>query len=320
MDRAAATKAARLLIENVERVIRGKRDAIEAATTALLAGGHLLIEDVPGVGKTMLGRSIARSIRGSFKRIQATPDLLPSDVTGSSIYNQSTQAFEFIPGPVFANVVLVDEINRTTPRTQSALLEAMDENAVTVDGIRHPLPDPLFVVATQNPLEHHGTFPLPEGQLDRFALAMDLGYVDQATEIEIVKSQLESHPIEDLDAVLDPDEVMAVQGVVRSTHVADPVLSYALSLANATRAHPDLELGASPRASITLIRCAQARALIHGRDYVVPDDVKSLAVSSLAHRVVPAAGLRLERQRVTKVVADIVATTAVPVTGPPSPP
>jgi MoxR-like ATPase len=320
MDRAAATKAAQMLIDNVEHVIRGKRAAIEAATTALFAGGHLLIEDVPGVGKTMLGRSIARSIRGSFKRIQATPDLLPSDVTGSAVYNQASQRFDFIPGPVFANVVLVDEINRTTPRTQSALLEAMDENAVTVDGVRHALPEPLFVVATQNPLEHHGTYPLPEGQLDRFSLAMDLGYVDQSTEIEIVKAQLESHPIDDLDAVLDPDEVVAVRGVVRSTHVSDAVLGYALSLSNATRIHPDLELGASPRASITLVRCAQARALIRGRDFVVPDDIKALAVASLAHRVVPAAGLRLERQRVTKLVADVVASTAVPVTGPPSPP
>jgi MoxR-like ATPase len=320
MDRAAATKAAQVLIDNVEHVIRGKRDAIEAATTALFAGGHLLIEDVPGVGKTMLGRAIARSIRGSFKRIQATPDLLPSDVTGSAIYNQATQRFDFIPGPVFANVVLIDEINRTTPRTQSALLEAMDENAVTVDGVRHALPEPLFVVATQNPLEHHGTYPLPEGQLDRFSLAMDIGYVAMGVEVEIVKAQLQSHPIDDLDAVLDPDEVLAIRSVVRSTHVSDPVLSYALALANATRSHPDLELGASPRASITLVRCAQARALIRGRDFVVPDDVKALAVASLAHRVVPAAGLRLERQRVTKLVSDIVASTPVPVTGPPSPP
>jgi MoxR-like ATPase len=320
MDRAAATKAAQLLIDNVEHVIRGKRDAVEAATTALFAGGHLLIEDVPGVGKTMLGRSIARSIRGSFKRIQATPDLLPSDVTGSAVYHQASQRFEFIPGPVFANVVLVDEINRTTPRTQSALLEAMDENAVTVDGIRHALPEPLFVVATQNPLEHHGTYPLPEGQLDRFSLAMDLGYVDVHTEVEIVKAQLESHPIDDLDAVLEPDEVVAVRGVVRSTHVSDAVLNYALALAGATRVHPDLELGASPRASITLVRCAQARALIRGRDFVVPDDVKALAVASLSHRVVPVVGLRLERQRVTKLIADIVASTSVPVTGPPVPP
>jgi MoxR-like ATPase len=316
VDRAAATSAARLIISNVEQVIRGKRPAIEAAATALFAGGHLLIEDVPGVGKTMLGRSFARSLRGTFKRVQATPDLLPSDVTGTSVYNQATQRFEFIEGPVFANVVLVDEINRTTPRTQSALLEAMDENAVTVDGKRHALPEPLFLIATQNPLEHHGTYPLPEGQLDRFALAMDLGYATGAVEKEIVKAQLESHPIDELESVLDPDEVLGVRKVVRSTHVSDAVLDYAHRLTAATREHPDLELGASPRALITLVRTGQARALLDGRDYVVPDDIKSLAVASLTHRVVPAAGLRLERGRAKEVVAELIESTPVPVTGP----
>lgn len=320
MDRAAATSAARTLIDNVELVIRGKRGAVEAAATALFAGGHLLIEDVPGVGKTMLARAMARSIRGSFKRIQATPDLLPSDVTGSSVYNQATQSFHFIPGPLFANVVLIDEINRTTPRTQSALLEAMDENAVTVDGTRHALPEPLFVIATQNPIEHHGTYPLPEGQLDRFALTMDIGYVDNRTEQEIVRAQLEAHPIDELEAVLEPDEVAGIRTVVRATHVAEAVLGYALSLTGQTRQHPDIELGASPRASITLVRCAQARALIQGRDFVVPDDVKALAVQSLAHRVVPGAGLRMERGAVARLVSEIVAATDVPVTGPPQPP
>ena len=315
MDRAAATNAARILIGNVENVIRGKRRAIEAAATALFAGGHLLVEDVPGVGKTMLARSIARSVSGSFKRIQATPDLLPTDVTGTSVYNQANQRFEFLEGPIFANVVLVDEINRTTPRTQSALLEAMDENAVTVDGVRHPLPDPLFLIATQNPLEHHGTYPLPEGQLDRFAIAMELGYAGQSTEHEIIKAQLESHPIEELEAVLGPEEVMGVRRVVRSTHVSDEILDYALKITGATRIHPDLSLGASPRASIILVRCAQARALIDGRDFVVPDDIKVLAVPSLAHRVLPSAGLRLEPSRTTQTITDIVANTPVPVTG-----
>jgi MoxR-like ATPase len=314
MDRAAATTAARTLIDNVEKVIRGKRPKVQAAATALFAGGHLLIEDVPGVGKTMLGRSLARSINGSFKRIQATPDLLPSDVTGTSVYNQSGASFEFIPGPLFANVVLVDEINRTTPRTQSALLEAMDENAVTVDGVRHPLPDPLFVVATQNPLEHHGTYPLPEGQLDRFAISMDLGYASDDTEREIVRAQLLSHPIDDLEGVIDPDEVSGIRKVVRSTHVSDEVLDYALRLTAATRKHPDLELGASPRASIILVRCAQARALIDGRDFVVPDDVKALAVPALAHRVIAAAGLRFERGRTTAAVKEVIQKTPVPVT------
>ncbi|MEA2446715.1 MAG: MoxR-like ATPase [Actinomycetota bacterium] len=315
MDRAAATSAARLLIDNVENVIRGKRGAIEAAATALFSGGHLLVEDVPGVGKTMLSRALARSIRGSFKRIQATPDLLPSDVTGTSVFNQATQRFEFIEGPVFGNVVLVDEINRTTPRTQSALLEAMDENAVTVDGIRHALPEPLFLIATQNPIEHHGTYPLPEGQLDRFAFSMDMGYVTVDVEKEVVRAQLESHPIEELEAVLNPEEVVGVRKVVRSTHVSDSVLDYALRLTAATRQHPDLELGASPRASISLVRSSQARALIDGREFVVPDDIKVLAVDSLAHRVVPAAGLRLERGRAREIVKAIVTETSVPVTG-----
>jgi MoxR-like ATPase len=262
----------------------------------------------------MLGRALARSINGSFKRIQATPDLLPSDVTGTSVYNQSGSNFEFIPGPLFANVVLVDEINRTTPRTQSALLEAMDENAVTVDGIRHPLPDPLFVIATQNPLEHHGTYPRPEGQLDRFAISMDLGYASDETEREIVRAQLLSHPIDDLEGVIDPDEVFGVRKVVRSTHVSDEVLDYALRLTAGTRKHPDIELGASPRASIILVRCAQARALIDGRDFVVPDDVKTLAVPALAHRVVAAAGLRFERGRTTAAVKEVIQNTPVPVT------
>lgn len=320
MDRAAAQAVAQSLVDNVSQVIKGKRQAVEASAMALFAGGHLLLEDVPGVGKTMLGRSMARSIRGAFKRIQGTPDLLPSDVTGAAVYNQARQAFEFIPGPVFGNVVLFDEINRTTPRTQAALLEAMDEGAVTVDGIRHALPDPLFVIATQNPLEHHGTYPLPEGQLDRFAISMDLGYVDATTERDVVVAQLESHPIDELEAVLGPEEVVAVRRVVRSTHVSTTVLDYALALVTATRRHPDLELGASPRASIGLVRCAQARALIRGREFVVPDDVKALAIPVLAHRVVAQSSLRLERGRTTKAVREIVDRTVVPVTSPPPPP
>jgi MoxR-like ATPase len=315
MDRAAATKAARSLIDNVERVIRGKRAPVEAAVTCLLAGGHLLVEDVPGVGKTMLARSIARSVRGSFKRIQATPDLLPADITGASVYYPADGTFEFMPGPLFANVVLMDEINRTTPRTQSALLEAMDEGAVTVEGVRHPLPDAFFLIATQNPVEHHGTYPLPEGQLDRFAIAMDMGYVDAVTEREIVRSQLASHPIDELDAVLSLDDVVGVRRHVRASHVDEEVLEYAMTLTRGTREHPDVELGASPRASITLVRCAQARALLDGREFVLPDDVKSLAVSALGHRMVLAAGMRLEQNRGAEIVKEIVARTPVPVTG-----
>jgi MoxR-like ATPase len=314
MDRPAATKAARSLIDNVEQVIRGKPLPVEAAITCLLAGSHLLVEDVPGVGKTMLARSIARSVRGSFKRIQATPDLLPADITGASVYNQADGTFEFMPGPLFANVVLMDEINRTTPRTQSALLEAMDEGAVTVEGVRHPLPDAFFLIATQNPVEHHGTYPLPEGQLDRFAMAIDMGYVDAATERQIVRSQLESHPIEELDTVLSLDDVLGVRRHVRKTHVSDEVLEYAMELTRGTREHQDVELGASPRASITLVRCAQARALLDGREFVLPDDMKSLAVSALGHRMVLAAGMRLDQGRGAEIVKEIVAKTPVPVT------
>ena len=314
MDRAASTTAARALVSNVELVIRGNRGAVEAAAVALFAGGHLLIEDVPGVGKTMLGRSLARSIRGTFKRIQATPDLLPADITGTTLYRQATSEFTFVPGPLFANVVMFDEINRATPRTQSALLEAMDEGAVTVDGERHPLPEPLFVVATQNPVEHHGTFPLPEGELDRFAISSHLGYVDKPTELEVVRSQLESHPFEELEPVITPAEVVGVRRAVRSTHVSEAVLDYVLELARATRNHPDLELGASPRAVIALVACAQARALLHGREYVVPDDVKTLAVPALAHRVVSAGSLGSDEERAASTVRGIVERMPIAVT------
>ncbi len=313
MDRATATRSARLLVTNVERVIRGKRAAVEAAATALFAGGHLLVEDIPGMGKTMLGRSLARSLSGSFKRVQATPDLLPSDITGSSIFNQRDFSFEFIPGPIFANVVLLDEINRTTPRTQSALLEAMEEHAVTVDGIRHVLPEPLFVIATQNPLEQHGTYPLPEGQLDRFSIAMELGYVDGPSELQIVRSQLEHHPIEQLEPVLSPREVIAIQIAVRHTGVADDVLGYALALVTATRKHPLLHLGASPRALVGLVRCAQARALLNGRSFVTPDDVKVLAGPVLGHRILPTGEQRVDKGRGTAVIAEIVTSVPVPV-------
>ena len=312
MDGSGAHQAARRLVDNIERVIRGKHAAVELAATALFAGGHLLIEDVPGVGKTMLGRSMARSISGSFKRIQATPDLLPSDITGSNVYESANQGFQFMPGPVFANVVLIDEINRTTPRTQSALLEAMEENAVTVDGVRHPLPEPLFVIATQNPLEHHGTFPLPEGQLDRFSIAMDIGYVDEGTERSFVRAQLASHPIEELEPVLTPEDIVTIRRAVRSTHVAEPVLAYALSIVAGTRRHPDAELGGSPRASITLVRCAQARALLSGRDFVVPDDVKALAVAALSHRI-SVRGSSGDSERLKRLVSEVLEKTQVPV-------
>jgi MoxR-like ATPase len=318
-DRYTATRLARLLIDNVQRVIRGNRRAVEIATITLFAGGHLLIDDVPGVGKTMLGRSLACSISGTFKRIQATPDLLPADITGSGVFRSGTGDFEFICGPLFANVVMFDEINRATPRTQSALLEAMDENAITVDGVRHLLPDPFFVLATQNPSEHHGTFPLPEGELDRFTIAISLGYVDRATERDVIKAQLQSHPIDELSAAVTTDEVAWVRTQVRKTYVSDVVLDYALALTAATRKHPQLELGASPRAAISLVRCAQARALVNGRDYVLPDDVQSLAIPALAHRIVGVFEHRLEPNHGTAVIHQVLRSVPVPVAGPPPP-
>lgn len=319
LDRDASARAAGLLIDNIQTVIRGNHPSVEIAAIALFAGGHLLIDDVPGVGKTMLGRSVARSISGTFKRIQATPDLLPSDITGTVVYRSAIGEFDFIPGPLFANVVMFDEINRATPRTQSALLEAMDEGAVTVDGVRHRLPQPLFVLATQNPFEHHGTFPLPEGELDRFSISLSLGYVDKDTERDVIRAQLQSHPIEELVPVVTTEEVTAVQAHVRNTYVSDVVLDYAIELVSATREHPALELGASPRAAIALVRCAQARALIHGRGYILPDDVKRLAVAALAHRIIGSSEHRLEQNHGKAVLHQILRSVPVPVAGPPPP-
>lgn len=280
---------ARALVDNIRRVIRGKDEQVNLAVIALLSGGHLLVEDVPGVGKTMLARSLALSISGTYRRIQFTPDLLPSDVTGTVIFNQKASDFEFKPGPIFANVVLADEINRATPRTQSSLLEAMDEGQVTADGTTHPLPRPFFVIATQNPVEYHGTYPLPEGQLDRFCMSITLGYPSEETEREIVESQLLEHPVNQLHSVLKAEEIPHIQRICREVKVHDDVLSYAVSLVRSTREKEGLYLGASPRGTIFLVRTAQVRAFLNGRDFVTPDDVKALAVPVLSHRVIPAA-------------------------------
>jgi MoxR-like ATPase len=284
--RAHAFEAAARLVANVEQVVHGRRDAVELVGCGLLAGGHVLMQDVPGTGKTTVARAFARSIGGSFRRIQGTADLLPADITGSGVWEPDRHAFVFVAGPVFANVVLIDELNRATPRAQSALLEAMDEAAVTVDGVRHPLPDPFFVVATQNPLDQYGTYPLPEGQLDRFAVALGLGDNDLATERRVVREQLVRATVDDLAAVVSTDELIALQSEVRRTYVADAVLDFGLHVVRGTRTHPAVRIGASSRAALALTRCAQARAVLLRRDYVLPDDIKLLAPYVLGHRLV----------------------------------
>lgn len=303
---------ARALVDNVRRVIRGKDEQVTLAVIALLSGGHLLVEDVPGVGKTMLARSLALSINGTYRRIQFTPDLLPSDVTGTTVFNQRSSDFEFKPGPVFANVVLADEINRATPRTQSSLLEAMDEGQVTADGATYPLPKPFFVIATQNPVEYHGTYPLPEGQLDRFCMSITLGYPAEDTEREVVEAQLREHPVSSLEPVLSAADIPALQSAAREVQVHPDVLSYAVSLVRATREEEDLYLGASPRGTIFLVRTSQARAFLSGRDFVTPDDVKTMAVPVLSHRIIPSSrSRRLEDAR--SLVMKVMGRVPVPV-------
>jgi MoxR-like ATPase len=283
VDEAAARIAA--LNAEIERVIRGKSEAVRLCLVALLAGGHLLIEDVPGVGKTTLAQALARALDWSFQRIQFTSDLLPSDVIGLSVYNERDAKFEFKPGPIFANVVLADEINRTTPKTQSALLEAMAEGHVTVEGVTYPLPAPFIVIATQNPVEHHGTYPLPESQLDRFMLRLKMGYPAFETEREILRDRAASDPLEAVRAVLNGADVLELRRAVSTVKVDDALVDYLLQIAAATRASEMLDLGVSPRAAIALFRAAQALALIEGRNYCVPDDIKRLALPVFAHRL-----------------------------------
>jgi MoxR-like ATPase len=274
------------LRQNIARVVLGKEDAIRLTIIALLAGEHVLLEDVPGVGKTLMGKALARSLAGEFRRIQFTPDLLPSDITGSSILNLRTQEFTFSPGPIFANIVLADEINRATPRTQSALLEGMCERQVSVDGQTHPLPQPFMVIATQNPAEFEGTYPLPESQLDRFLLRIPMGYPERNVELRVLTSHREGEPVETLEPVLDSRQIVALQADVRQVAVEDSINQYLLDLVTITRHCDDLQVGVSPRGALALYRAAQASALVAGRNYVVPDDVKLLAVPALAHRVI----------------------------------
>ncbi len=300
------------LMENLEKVIVGKSQTVELAIIGLLCQGHILIEDVPGVGKTMLARSLAKSLGCSFQRIQFTPDMLPSDVSGVSIYNQAKKTFEFRAGPIFAQIVLVDEINRATPKTQAALLEAMEERQVTVDGVTRPLPKPFMVLATQNPIEYEGTFPLPEAQLDRFLMRIRLGYPAQNDEIEILERQQLRHPIEELEAVAQVEELLEAIEAVKRVFLAASLKRYIVELIDQTRQHSDIYLGASPRGSLGLARTAQARAALHGRDYVLPDDIKAMAIPVLAHRVIVAPAARLRDLSAERILNEILESLPVP--------
>jgi MoxR-like ATPase len=301
------------IIEQVDRVIVGKHDSVRQAVLALLCDGHLLIEDIPGVGKTTLAKAIALSIGGVFHRLQFTPDLLPSDVTGSSIYNQKEAVFEFRPGPVFANVVLVDEINRATPKTQSALLEAMEERQVTSDGVTRPLPHPFFVIATQNNIELTGTYPLPEAQIDRFFARVSLGYPDRESEIDILRDQQVQHPLETVTQVTSVEALTSAQAAVRQVFVHDRIRAYVVDIVRSTREHALLSLGASPRGSLYLVHAAQAHAALNGFDYVRPDDVKAVATFVLAHRVIARGEVRARGTTTEQVIAQILDAVAAPV-------
>ncbi|MBI2333961.1 MAG: MoxR family ATPase [Chloroflexi bacterium] len=300
------------VVNSLEKVIVGKRQSLELVVIGLLCQGHVLIEDVPGVGKTMLARSLAKSLDCVFNRIQFTPDMLPSDVTGVSIYNQQKNEFEFRPGPIIGQVILADEIHRATPKTQAALLEAMEERQVTVDGVTHPMPKPYIVLATQNPIEYEGTFPLPEAQLDRFLLRMRLGYPNVNDEIRIMDDQKLQHPLETLTPVASGEDVMQMSEAVRQVYISDVVKKYIVDLSTRTRNSQDVYLGASPRGSLFLSRAGQARAALHGRDHVLPDDIKALAVAVLAHRIIVSAAARLRDVSSDRIVQEIIHSTPVP--------
>ena len=306
-------QAAAKIKANIERVLVGKGDVIDLTLAAVLSGGHILVEDVPGIGKTTLARCLAESLQCSFKRIQCTPDLMPSDITGVHFYNQKTGEFEFRPGPILAQVVLADEINRATPRTQSAMLEAMAEGQLTVDNLTIPLPAPFLLIATQNPIELEGTFPLPEAQLDRFLIRIRMGYPNEVQEGEMLARFNGSNPLADLQPVADGPEILELQRLVQQVYV-DPVLrNYIVQLVQATRQHPDVELGASPRATMGLYRCSQAVAAIQGRDYVGPDDVKLLAPYTLPHRMIVKSQARLRERSAEDVISDVLSEVEVPV-------
>jgi MoxR-like ATPase len=312
MDPLSVQALAQTACDHVERVVVGKRREVQLVLVSLLCQGHILLEDVPGVGKTILAKTISRTIGSSFKRIQFTPDLLPSDVTGVSMYNQHSGTFEFRAGPVFAQLVLADEVNRASPKTQSALLEAMEERQVTVDGVTHRLPTPFVVLATQNPIEYEGTFPLPEAQLDRFLVRLSLGYPGHDNELELLTRQHTRHPLDGLSQALDIEQLVRAQAAVRDVHVAPAVADYIVSLVEATRQHEDVYLGASPRGSLALYNTSRAWAAISGRDYVIPDDVKALAEPTLAHRLIVSPSARMRGADGRAVMADVLRRIAVP--------
>ena len=312
LEQSTHTAVAQRIVDNVSKVIVGKRSVIEHALAALIAQGHILVEDVPGVGKTMLAKSLSISIGCNFKRIQFTPDLLPSDVAGISVYNQATGEFQFRPGPIMSEVVLAAEINRATPKTQSALLEAMEELQVTVDGVTHRLQHPFVVVATQNPIEYEGTFPLPEAQLDRFLMRISLGYPEFEEELAVIEQQEQAHPIDSLEAVATPKDVIGLQEAAKEIYVDRAVREYIVNLTEATRDHRDVSLGASPRASLGLFRAARALALVLDRDYVIPDDIKTLAASVTAHRIILSPSARMRGVRSVDLVSDLLNTITVP--------
>jgi MoxR-like ATPase len=308
-DLAAAVQR---VINNVEKVIVGKAESVAFSLIAVICNGHVLIEDVPGVGKTVLTKAIARSIGCSFKRIQFTPDLLPSDVTGVSIYNQKTDNFEFRAGPIMSQIVLADEINRATPKTQSALLEAMEETQITIDGVTYRLPEPFMVMATQNPIEYEGTFPLPEAQLDRFMMNIKLGYPKVSDEMNILDTHQYHHPLDDLEQIMVAEELVTIQRQIRSIHVDPSIREYIVSIANATRNHNNIYLGSSPRGSLALYRASQALAAIRGRGYVIPDDVKLLTKPTLAHRLIVTPAARVRAITSTTVLDEILQSVPVP--------